>query len=518
MQADQPPFLPTAQPPAIHILAAPRQGAVPLVVDSHGYHYLVTGNTLLSDQRIHQILAQAANPQAAVGTLSTTYRKEGYFLVAVKAAVEGKSIHIMVVQGQLTEKNIASGLGWFYTGLQGEGLTESTIIRRNILADAYSTRNGQQLQVGFAPAENPGGSTLNVGQTPLPRYRWLGGNLLFGNYGSRYTSNYVAGGSAYLRPGAGLEIDGSYTNGIPSLSKDSAGSTYYQGSVGISSITPWGTYGFTSQWTHYRLGQTAPYYFTGNIVSYALNGSQLLYADTNSRFSVNEGYTIVGNKVTALQGVYTLTKQDYGYYTLGAAYSRIVHPSGMAGSATLGFNYNQGVTGYHGTFTNAPGAPTPKFRYLTFNTNYTQSLPWGMSAQFTGNGQWAFNTLPQNQQWVVGGFGSVSAYYPGILVGDSGYSARLALQSPAAHHYGISATGSLFFETAGVTSYYLSPRQAPWQNLSDVGVGLNLSTRWGTTISVLSALPVGHSVYPASTVVNLRKNRIDAYFILQQSF
>ncbi len=518
MQADQPPFLPTARPPAIHVLAAPRHGSAPLVVASHGYHYLVTGNTLLSAASIRKILAQAANPQAAVGTLSAAYRKEGYFLVAVKAAVEAKQIHIMVVQGQLTDKNIASGLGWFYTGLKGEDLTEPTIIRRNILADAYSTRNGQQLQVGFAPAENPGGSALNVQQTPLPGYQWLGGNLLFGNYGSRYTSNYLVGGNAYIRPGAGLEIDGGYTNGIPSLSQDSAGSTYYQGSIGINSITPWGTYGFTSQWTHYRLGQTAPYYFTGNIVSYALNGSQLLYADTNSRFSVNEGYTIVSNKVTVLQGTYTLTKQDYDYYTLGAAYSRIMHLFGMGGSATLGFSYNQGVSGFHGTFINAPGAPTPKFRYLTFNMNYTQSLPLGMSAQLTSNGQWAFNTLPQNQQWVVGGFGSVSAYYSGILVGDSGYSARFALQSPAAHRYGISATGSLFFETAGVTSYYLSPRQAPWQNLSDVGVGLNLSTRWGTTISVLSALPVGHSVYPASTVENLNKNRIDAYFILQQSF
>ena len=59
MQADQPPFLPTAQPPAIHVLAAPRQGAAPLVVESHGYRYLVTGNTLLPDQRIHLMRARA---------------------------------------------------------------------------------------------------------------------------------------------------------------------------------------------------------------------------------------------------------------------------------------------------------------------------------------------------------------------------------------------------------------------------------------------------------------------------
>lgn len=59
MQADQPPFLPTAQPPAIHVLATPQHGSIPLVAESHGYHYLITGNTLLPDQRIHLMRARA---------------------------------------------------------------------------------------------------------------------------------------------------------------------------------------------------------------------------------------------------------------------------------------------------------------------------------------------------------------------------------------------------------------------------------------------------------------------------
>ncbi|OCX74197.1 ShlB/FhaC/HecB family hemolysin secretion/activation protein [Acidithiobacillus thiooxidans] len=519
MQADTPPFLPSSHPPAIHQLAAPSHGARQLVIQSHGYSYLVTGNTLLASSRIRTILLHASTPQEAVGALSMAYRKSGYFLVAVKASVENKNIHIMVVQGQISKKDIASGLGWFYSGLQGEDLTESTIIRRNILAESYSARNGQQLGVNFTPSQNPDGTDLNVQQTPRPNYQMLGGNLLFGNYGSRYISSYLVGGSVYLHPGAGLQIDGNYTRGLSGLSKDSAGSTYYQGSIGINSITPWGTYGFSSQWTHYLLGQTAPYYFTGNIVSYALNGSQLLFANTNSRLISNEAFTIVGNKVTALQKLYTLTQQDYDYYTLGITYNHVFRPFSTVGNLTASINYNQGVSGFHGTLVKVPGTPTPKFHYLTFNLNYSENnLPLGFSAQFTSSGQWAFNTLPQNQQWVVGGFGSVSAYNSGTLVGDSGYSARLSLQSPALHRYGVSASGSLFFETAGVTSHYLSPGQAPWQNLSDVGIGLNVSTRWGTTLSVMSALPVAHSVYPASSAENLHKNRVDAFFILQQSF
>ncbi len=516
MLADQP-FLPPISQPVVHVVSSPTHGREAILIDSHGYHYVVTGNTVLSAQRIRKILAGSADPQAAVGSLSASYRKDGYFLVAVKANVQGKHIHIMVVEGRLTQKTIAPGLGWFYSGLGGNDLNESSLIRRNVLADAYSSREGRQIQVSLAPAQNPGGSALNVGTHPIPGYQMIGGNVLFGNYGSRYSSRYLAGGSAYIHPGMGLEINANFTGGLPGLSTDSFGSQYYQGSVGLNSISPWGTYGFTSQWVNYRIGNiAAPINPNGNIVTYALTGSQLLFANAETRVSVNEGLTRVSNKVTVLQGYYTLTKQNYDYYTLGGTYSRSVHPFGMNAVGTFSINYNQGMSGRSGTLVQtAPGSPTPQFRYLNFNFSYNQSLPLGMSAQLTSSGQWSFSTLPQNQQWVLGGFGNLSAYYPGLLVGDSGYAARLAMQSPAYQRFGFGVTGSMFFETAGVTSYYLTPGQAPWQSLSDIGVGLNISTSWGTNLSVLSALPVGSNNVSAAT---RNGNQVAAYFVLQQNF
>lgn len=522
MPVDHPPiqpFFPASQSPIVSIKARPNQGSNPVIIVSHGYQYLVTGNTLLSSGTIQKKIIRSTSPKEAVTLLSNLYKKNGYFLVAIKAEVKGKSVHIMIVQGQIVKKEIASGLGWFYSGLTGEQLSESDIIARNILASTYSTRNGYQIIPSFTPAPNPGGTTFTVKQKPLSGYHMLDGNIMFGNYGSRYTSSYITGANLYLHPGDGLELDGSYSHGLSSLSKASRGSLYYQGSLGVSSITPWGTYGFTNQWTYYKLGQvTAPYYFTGNVQISSLTGTQLLYASSSTRIAVNEAYNWSHYLETVLDNTYTLAKQNYQYFTVGASYSKILRPFNYNSSITLGLNYNQGVSGYHGTFIKSPGAPSPKFHYLTFNANYSQSLPWGLTAQLTGSGQWSFNTLPNNQLWVVGGFGSVSAYNPGVLQGDSGYAGRLSIQSPAVQRFGINATGSLFYETAGVTSYYLAPQQAPWQNLSDVGIGLNLSTRWGTTISVMSALPLSHSVFPATAAANLSRERMDAYFILQQTF
>lgn len=512
----QPPH--NTPPPAVHWVAQATHGREPVEVSSHGWNYVVTGNTLISSQKILEILKLSKRPQDAVSTLYAAYKKDGFFLVALRAQGQAnKTIHIMVIEGRLTHKSIAPGLNWFYSGLNGNNLQESDLIRRNILADAYAERNGKQLRVSLGPAANPGGSSLLVYTQPIPNYQMVGGNLLFGNYGSRYSSRYLAGGSIYFHPGMGLELDANFTGGLPGFSKSSLGSRYYQGSVGVSSVTPWGTYGFTSQWVNYRIGDVAaPIYPTGDIVTYSLNGNQLLYANVHSRFSINEGVSRVSNKVTVLDNYYTLTKQEYDYFTLGTSYSQFFKIFGKNAVASLSVNYNQGYSGRHGTLLqDTPGAPTPRFHYLTFNGVYNQSLPWGMSAIFSANGQWSFSTLPQNQQWVLGGFGNLSAYYPGILVGDSGYSTHLTLQSPTYHRLGLGISGSLFFETAGVTSHYLQPRQAPWQSLSDAGLGLQIKTRWGTNISVVGALPVGYNNVSNAT---RSSNRVDAYFVLQQSF
>ena len=518
MQADQPPFLPTAQPPAIHVMAPPAHGTHSLSLKSHGYHYLVTGNTLLPSSILRQAIEKSADPQKAVGAINNAFHAAGYFLVAVKAEVQGKSIHVEVVQGQISEEHIAPGLGWFYTGLRDQNdLTVNDITYRSVLADAYATRNGQRMQAGFSPAATPGGSAFTIATSPIPSYSPVSGTLLFGNYGSRYASRYLAGANVALHPGKGVELNANYMAGLPGLSSASSGSQYYVGGVGFNTITPWGVYGFNTQWTHYRIGEAAaPLYPTGNIFTWSATGSQLLYASAKSRWNINEGYTHVDNVVTVFAGSYTLTDQHYDYYSVGTQYSRAITFLGQGGSVSGAFTYNQGISGRRGTLiTDAPGAPSPQFHYFDTSLSYQQSLPLGMTLSLNASGQGAFDTLPQQQQWVLGGFGSLSAWYPGVLTGDSGYTGRMLLQSPAYHHYGFTLNGNLFAEVGGVTTTYLAPHSNPWQSLSDVGIGVNLQSRWGTTLSVMSAIPVGWNNVSAP----LRSSdRVVAYFVLQQSF
>lgn len=516
------PFIPPATPPIIRHLSTSQYGQKPLVINSHGYHYVLTGNTLLPDSRIRNILASALTAKAAVSALNKAYHQNGYFLVAIKATVEGTTIRIQIIQGQLTQTDIANDVTWFFPDIKYRpDLRENTIVYQSVLANAFAQRNGQRLQIGFGPSSNPGGSRMNVSENPIPGYQPITGNIFFGNYGSRYSGRYLTGGSVSYNPGLGLNISLNGTQGLPSLTNASKGSQYSQGGINASSITPWGIYSFNAQWVHYRLGDVAfPVNPTGNIFTWGISGSQLVYANDRSRWALNEGYNHVANDVKVYQSVipggYPLTIQHYNYFDVGTQWSLSYNLLHKPGSLNTSFTYNQGVSGSRGTLYNhTPGYPAAQFHYFVASISTSQALPLGMSASFSASGQGAFNTLPQQNQWVLGGFGSLSAYYPGVLVGDSGYSARFQLQSPNWAFQGFSASANLFAETGGTTFTYLARNQAPWQSLSDVGIGLHMQSPWGTNISVMSALPVGWNQVSASV---RKASRVDAYFVLSQNF
>ncbi|MDD3761412.1 MAG: ShlB/FhaC/HecB family hemolysin secretion/activation protein [Acidithiobacillus sp.] len=514
--------LPASPAPDVTVISAPKYGTAPIFISSHGYQYTVTGNTLIAPDIIRRVLGNSKNPKEAVQKLDFLYKKRGYFLVAIKAQLDHHAVGLTIIEGMLSEKQVSNGLGWFFPGLENRrNLVGNDILYRSVLANAYTQRNGQQLQIGFVPASNPDGSKLIVTTSPLPKYQPFSGNVFFGNYGSRYAGRYVTGGSLSYSPGFGLMLSVNGTQGLPSLTSASKGSVYSQGGLNLSSITPMGNLWFSAGWTHYRIGQvTYPYFPTGNIFTWSLTGSQLLYASETSRLSLNESYNHVSNLVYVGQefipGGILLTQQRYGYLSAGLQWNHSYSIAGSAGSMSGGFTYNQGINASRGTLAdNVPGQPTARFRYFDADISATQKLPGGMNLAVTANGQGAFDTLPQQQQWVLGGYGNLSAYYPAVLVGDSGYSARLQIGSPQYVFRGFTLNGNLFAELGAATSSYLAPGAPAWQSLSDVGVGLNVTSPWGTNLSVMSALPTGHN--DVSSAI-LSQSRVDVYFVLSQNF
>ena len=524
-------FTPPPHPPQIVELKLSAYAGVPVAVQSHGWEYLLTGNSLLPPKRLRAILRKVEDPQQAVAELLAAYRKAGYFMVAVRASakpiqspqklkkhaekLKGR-VHIESIEGHLTSESLLPGLGGFFHSLQGRSdLTVDQLIRHAVLAETYARRNGRILKPTIAPASQPGGTALKVTAKPMPGFKPFTGVLQAGNYGSRYLSTYLAGTTLSLQPGKGVRLTANGLFGLPMLSKGSKGSTYRTYGLGGSVVTPYGIYGIKAQAIHYRLGKiAAPLYNTGNIRLIGLTGEQMLFANFKSQLWVQEGFHRVINRITVFGGSYTLLEQAYNYLSLGLKYTQGYSMFGKPGGLEFKYAYNQGISPRTGTFATymVNTAPTPRFGYHTINLGVQQSLPRGFFVQFNLGGQWADATLPQQQQWVLGGPGSLTAYHGGVVAGDSGYSLRVMLQAPAKRLGPISFSPNIFLERGGARYRYI---KSPWVSAADYGIGLNIASRWGTTLSMLYARPITH---PGLSDQASADQRVGVYFIFQQAF
>jgi hemolysin activation/secretion protein len=514
-------FSPPPATPSVIELPLPRFGATPTRIASHGYRYVVAGNTLLPDLVIQKVLAKASSPKIAVNTLLKAYHARGYTLVAVTGQVKGKTVSIDVYEGLINSFVAPNAIKRFFPGItERQNLRNATLVRDQILSDTYAQRSGKTLRVNLSPGTNPGSSALTISESKKADYFPISGALTFGNYGSRYASGYVAGAQLAANLTHGIQITGNFTQGLAGLRPVSYGSSYYQDGVGASVATPYGLYGFNTSWTHYRLGQsTYPLYPDGNVFTYAFTGSQLMFANTSTRFTLNESLTHVRYRETLLNGFYTLLNQHYNYISGGAAVDRSMSLLGRTGDISGSLTLNIGISPESGTLLdNARGIPTSHFRYTDFSAGYKQALPYGFQTNLTGQAQWSVSTLPSQQQWVLGGLGTLSAWEPGVETGDSGYLARLELDAPSFKRLGSDAQFGLFLETGGVALANPSPGTPPWQTLSDVGVSLRLKLPLGFSVTTMAATPIHTSAYNRSTRANLKVNRINAFFVVQKGF
>jgi len=528
MGPDLPPIPPPVAP-QVAIVAPAKQAAEPIVAESHGYRYEVSGNALLGPEAIVSTLAAAETPKDAIESLNQAYRKAGYLLTAVGAAVDGKVVAIRVIHGRITEEDLTPSLAAFYAGIEGrEDLDRNTLIRKSALAENYAARQGMRPKVNFAPAQEVGGSKIIVTEEPIEGAKSWNAGLGFNNLGSRYSSRYVAQGNAAVRPGEGTELTATYTQGLPGLAQESAGSLYHAGAVGASVVTPWGLYGASYSNTQYLIGEALKSNGQvlrpdGDITTWGVTGTQLAFANETARWTFTESFAHTDNVATAFDGLIVTQDQHYGVVAAGTSFSNSFAVLGENASFSAGVTVSQGLSPRSGSFAPVspgtpvrPGTPDPRFTLIQGNLSYTQALPMGYSAGLTWTGQWADTTLPQNQQWVLGGFGNLTAYTPAVLVGDSGTLTRASLGTPAWQWSDLSVTGGAFFEAGIVRLHYVADGTPVSRGLSDAGLSLSGSMKTGTSLTVAYAWPLWSRNLEQKAVDQL--SRAHLYFSLNQTF
>ncbi|MGC9271674.1 ShlB/FhaC/HecB family hemolysin secretion/activation protein [Acidiphilium sp.] len=510
-------FTPTAMPRTVIERRLPAAAGAPIRVQSNGYDYVVTGNTLLPAARIRTELASATGPAEAAQRLLALYRRLGHVMIGIRVLTSSNHVTIAVVEGRIVDvREQASGLAAFYRGVAFDPtVTNDQLLRRNVMADAYASASGLDFRPNLRPAPQPGGSDLVLDAAQHPGFESLSGSALLGNYGNRYTGGVVLGENLQLQPGHGTVFALNYAHGLPELTNASRGSRYDGAGASAAVITPYGKYTLAWAGARYRVGAAgAPLYPEGSTEAWTLSGERLLAATPTARFGVNGALAHVHVASDVYGGAYVLTDQDYNVASLGFRVAKNVVAFGRQASVSATATATLGLSAPRGTLAiSQPGAPESRFRYINLGLNWDQPLTAGWSLSLSTSGQWSWSSLPQNQQWVLGGIGSLSAWSPAIIVGDSGILNRAVLQSPTRSLGRWTASAQAFVEQGAAASRYTPPSTPAWTGLADAGLGVSLQWR-RTQLSLVAATRIdSHNLTQAD-----RNGRRALYVVLQQGF
>jgi hypothetical protein len=525
--ADVPPDAPSTV--VVQETAVGAHGEVRRVVEAHGYRYALHGPPLLSPARLLAVLEQAPGPAEAVLAIAQARRDAGFlFGGAVVERIESNSVSVRMVPQRIVVVSAPGPLMSFYAGLtERSDLKRSTLLRRTAAAQQYCRRNGTRPKVSFESLEDPTGLRLVVSEEPLPDARKVTFSAGLGNHGSRYSSRWLASAGVSLRPGDGVELSLSGTKGLGGLEEDPGpGSKLEKGVAQLSAYTPFGLLGMRLSEVRFRSSNAAYLghldgspmfgYEDGTVRRVGLFAEQIVYATDRVRLSLVERLTRVSDKAErrvyvddAYQGDTPLRDERYNHASLGLRYSRNGQALGFRNRVRLDLTLDHGLSEPSGSLADAgSGVPDSRFTKGSLYFSHEQGLPVGLRLGLYLKGQWSDSVVPNTQEFVLGGFGNLMAWLPGVASGDRGGLARVSLATPETRLGPLSATAGLYYEAG----YVESARDGGYsdQILSDVGLNLvlrheavSLSVGYAEPLAVEGVSKEDRSDYRAGWLMNL---------------
>lgn len=530
------------------------------------YRILITGNTYLSEERILSVIRVAKTPSQAILLLNALYTADGYLFVDTQYAREGNTIYVQVNEGYLAEVDAPPSIEPYFKKFEGRhGLTPTDIEPRRILAELDATRAGYTMTGKYSvDPDNPEAFTWTIDGERIPDHKPWQVGAAFGNPGNRFLGRYFGLANASYNAANGDTFGLGYAHGFTSLGNSRGGQDYNRGSLSYSTVTPWGLYGVDGAYTDYSVrglfgsvttnntgggnnnggllgslpiigglfggqggGQSAGQGTTAlndkedaYIAEINLTGNQFLYANEDTRWVLEQKLQYVDSVIEfsspeQLDGVH-IQDEQYGAGRLGTTVSTSWSLFDRNGNVEGGFGYKRGFAGHVRSDLSDPQR-TKNFNILDSKLDTAYELPWNMLLGLKLKGQYSIDDrLPQQEQWVLGGPDNLSAFLPGVMVGDTGAFGNLRLQLPPGDLFGkLRYRFSLFIEAG--TSEFEQARGAfkGTRSASDAGVKLEVAAYKNYQVTLYSAQKISDKNISRDV---LNDAETDFFFNVQANF
>lgn len=575
MPLDLPPPVPPQQADVAALeqryAAEDRDGFVVLNVGD--YRLFISGNTYVTPQRIREVTAPAKTPSQAILLLNALYRADGHLFVNVAYGQEKDAhiIYVHVYEGYLAEMDAPPAIAPYFKGFENEpGVTETTVEPQRILAEIKAERAGYNLTSRYSLVEdNPRAFKLIIDGREDPEHQPIEVSATFGNPGNRFLGRYFGFANLTGYTPGGDKVNLGYGTAFTGLGDARGGESYHRYSFGYNTVTTYGLYGLSGSYTEYQatgiLNIGIQDREKAEITQGGISGNQFLYADRKTRVVLEESVKYVDSTIAITEGSLTVASNGNGSGNggplrnlLGNVISGLLKPiigdgqngqqtqtfdlAGQAiqdetyGTARLGLRVSQSwkLFSSDGTFNIGGGYKqgfggeiknnlidaqrTADFGLADADFKLSYRLPGALIASLKAKGQYSDgDRVPQQQQWVLGGPDNLSAFFPGILLGDTGAYGRFQIDLPSWDVFGRPVRLSVFAEggTAEFEGDNAPVGRVERETASDAGVKLEFSPLEQISVT-------GYAADSLSTS-HIRESRLedaesDFYFSIEAKF
>jgi len=445
-----------ALPPPTTPQLAPLEQVVEQTRDMWLFNYQgvslhVLGDLVIDVEDVRSAVSAAANISDAVRAIGAVYYTHGYPATLLSYAVAGEQdLYVRVVTGKLAEVDAPESLKPFFRGLVSDRpLREAPLERARALGDSFSERAGVNYQPSFRAL---GGDrvaldlgTASTGNDPLA----LAAD--FNNYGNRYAGPYLADLSVRQSTGSGDEVTLGGSTSVNAFDIGGAHSRpYHEGDAGWSRVTRYGVFGLEGRYATFGQDVQGVVGLDGRLSSAAATWLMPLYADFDHRVLLQARVDRSDETVDArlldpaapppplsIANLLRILGLTTAPVTRAQVLSELYNSaeldlSGVArlalGERALELNAALGVRKGLSDSGNALSAASLSYFLLrpSFSLRYGFAEQWDAVAEVKA--QLGNSVVPQLEQFVIGGPGSLHAYDTGVGVGDHGEDAHLGLE------------------------------------------------------------------------------------------
>lgn len=427
------------------------QTAAGITVAFQAYHLHVSAPGVLTAAEIRNAIHVAGDLSNAVRNLGAAAYLAGFPAARVTYAKSGQDLFVLVTPGRISGIRASDRLKPYLDGLQdADPLTARALETHRVLASIAADRQGVTVYPTFQP-DGAGGQVLDFEQSlKAADPTTVKGEL--SNVGNRYASRYFLDLGINTASVWGDEFQVYWRHGLSHLDNKGREGDYNEQDLAWNRVTPYGVFGIGGRYINYFFhAATLP--VDGRIYTGEISWLYPLYADFTRRLTVQaradrtDSRKDLQDSVGAYPAGTPLQHQLYasGEVTLsyGQDFQFLEHRWSLEGAASVRKGFGDDRSGNAQVLADQG--------YLLVRPALRLKFHWDdiIATGLEASGQLSSDSVPEQQQWVLGGVGNLTSSLPGVAVGDKGYLARIFTEVAGPTVYGVAFTPKIFVEQGG---------------------------------------------------------------------